>query len=118
MLTARQLHAQQEFVKWMFLLVAAGALALVLASQANGATTSDRPSPPGLLPAGIDMTARPMTAPVRAEEPADVRIDLWFGMELVRRADLDEARRVWTQMNLPAEAEPWRALAIGVVELK
>jgi tetratricopeptide (TPR) repeat protein len=112
---------EAEFVKWMMLLVAAAALALVFAARMAGADAA-----PARLPADMDTWARPMEnadAPFYPEVGPPLRTNelnqvLWRIIELHRQGQVEEAILGWEQANVPCETETWMHTAIAAANLQ
>jgi tetratricopeptide (TPR) repeat protein len=110
-----------EFVKWMVLLMIAGAVALFLAIRIAGADGA-----PGLLPGDINRLAKPMPEstrpffpevgpPLRTNDPNQV---LWRIIELHRMGQVDEAIAQWQQADEMCGVEVWRHVAVAAAYLQ
>jgi tetratricopeptide (TPR) repeat protein len=113
-------HPELALLKWLALLVLAGALALLLVGTALGAKDV---RPPGLLPP--DIPAEPM--PERSSDLPDMEMprdpfglaaELWKAIELQQSGNIDAAIETWEAVRLPRETEHWRLLMLGVAYLQ
>lgn len=130
MLIQRHMHLEAEVFKWIALLALAGALALAIASKAGGTERRGHVQEPVLLPPTVALWAQPVPqAPLegdgdlpRVAPPLDsveaLCRQLWTILDDHQRGHPEAALAGWQQLQLPPEAEVWRALAVGVAQLQ
>jgi len=111
-----------ELMKWLALLVVAGAIVLLLLGAALAAKAN---RPPGLLP--HDVSAEPMPIPYRSSDYLDMKIqddrfgltaDIWRALEFQQRGEIDAAIEIWQAVRLPAGTDHWRLLMLGIAYLQ
>ena len=126
MITTRHMSVEEEFVRWMLLIVAAIALMLALAT----ALAADPTRPPGLLPEPMGELSKPLMPmpmrpyfpeedpPGRILPPAEAAARLWMIFDSHRAGKAAEALEDWGEVRLPGYMAHWREMAIAAAHLQ
>jgi len=137
MLVQAHTHVEMEVVKWLALVVLAGAIALLVASTARGRENTRPPetSSSGTVPimnrSGTPMPTIPPVLEPRTMAPPTIEIpagpaedtfrlasEIWNAIEFQKEERIDEAVEAWTRLRLPAETDVWRLVALGHAHLQ
>jgi tetratricopeptide (TPR) repeat protein len=117
--TAHRTTAQTDFLHWLFLLLAAIALLLALAT----ALAADPMGPPA-LPAEVKTPAVPLARPFFPENPplaphiaAETAQKLWMTFEHQQAGCHGDALAGWERIWLPPETAVWREIGMGAALL-
>jgi tetratricopeptide (TPR) repeat protein len=113
-------HAEIDVLRWLALLIVAGALALLLVGTAMG---TDGVRPPGLLPPDAPTTPLPYPSSDQPQleslrDPFGLAAELWKAIELQQSGNIDAAIATWEVIRLPHETEHWRLLMLGVAHMQ
>jgi tetratricopeptide (TPR) repeat protein len=120
------MSVEEEFVRWMLLIIAAIALMLALATV----LAADPTRPPGLLPQPMGELGKPLTPmpmrpyfpeedpPGRVLPPAQAAHQLWMIFDSHRAGNTAEALEGWSEVRLPEHMAHWRELAIAAAYLQ
>ena len=126
MITTRHMSVEEEFVRWMLLIIVAIALMLVLAT----ALAADPTRPPGLLPQPMGEMAKPIlparmqpffpesNPPGRILPPAEAAHRLEMIFDAHRAGCSGEALAGWGEVRLPPYMAHWREIAMGAAYLQ
>lgn len=124
MFARTHVHAEMEAIKWLVLVILAGALALLLANTARGNEVTRPPVSsersqvlpeadvarqlrPTMPPSVVEIPAAPV------EDPFVVASQTWNAIELQKAGRMDEAVEAWTRLRLPVPTDVWRLIALG-----
>jgi tetratricopeptide (TPR) repeat protein len=110
-------HPEVELLKWIALVILAGAIALLLAGSAGGdiATIKGTSIPEALPPPPTDSTL-PIETP--SEDHFAVTAIVWEALHEQRASNLPEALALWREVQLPASTDVWRKVAMALAELQ
>jgi tetratricopeptide (TPR) repeat protein len=115
--THTQFHPEVELLKWIALVILAGAIALLLAGTAVGdiATIKGTSAPEALPPAPRDTT---LPAEAISDDHFAVTAIVWEALQQQRASNLPEALALWREVQLPATTDVWRKVAMALAELQ
>lgn len=116
-------HSELEVLKWMALVILAGAIALLLAGPVAGDVAtikSTAPVPETLAPAAPDSSLPgQQTLPGEmSEDHFAVTAIVWEALQQQRSGNLPEALALWREVQLPAATDGWRKVAMALAELQ
>lgn len=106
-----------EMLKWIALVILAGAIALLMAESLKGgiATVKNVPVPEGrvLPPAGSNMPGQ-----ATVDDRFAVTAIVWEALQQQRAGNLVEALSLWREVQLPPTTDVWRKVAMALAELQ
>jgi tetratricopeptide (TPR) repeat protein len=112
----------KESLNWMLVVTVVAILSLLFGRILVGAMPPTETEQPGLLPPMEAIPMGPMMETPRTEKPRpnnlDVTLDLWRAMELHRGGKMEEALAAWQELQLPAESDVWRQIALTAAHLR
>lgn len=112
-----QFHVEVEVLKWIALVILAGAIALLLAGPASGdiATIKGAPSPEAYAPPPADLS---LPGETTAEDHFAITAMVWQALGQQRAGNLPEALALWREVELPEGSDAWRKVAMALAELQ
>ena len=125
MRTTRHLHAEAELVHWMFLVLAALALLLAIATALGAGNPVSEPRP---LPTDLIALARPLATelsppffpefpPGRTLPPAAAVARLWTTLDSLHAGCFTDALGGFELIRFPAATAHWREIGLGATHL-
>jgi tetratricopeptide (TPR) repeat protein len=113
-------HAEMELLKWIALVIVAGAIALVLARPVTGdiATIKGTAAPEVGAPAPAHLADLSVPGGEASEDHFAVTAIVWEALQQQRDGNLPQALAMWREVQLPGSADVWRKVAIALAELQ
>jgi tetratricopeptide (TPR) repeat protein len=114
-------HPELEILKWLALLILAGAIALLLTGQLAGDITAVKAVPePGSIPppAVVRPDVHALPSAEAAEDHFATAALVWQAMQEQRAGEAARALALWNQVQLPPPTDVWRKVAIAMAELQ